>query len=748
MSIEKAAKNQPDDKRQYIEELEARLKRCMDDISKSREIIEEEIQKRKAAEQALKAIEQEKIGVFNSMAEHVVYHDKNMKIVWANRAAASSVGMRPDELVGQDCYELWQNRHTICDNCPVEKALLTGQPHEMEMTSPDGRSWFLHGYPVKNDKGEVIGAAEVTMDLTVIKKAEHVIKESEKQLRAIFDSANDAMFIHDLKGNFLEVNETACERLGYTREEFLKMTSMNIDSSEYAKLVMKRIEELREKGRKFFETAHVAKDGRVILIELSSRVIEYQGKPAVLSIARDISERKRTEAALRDSENRYRSIVENSHAGILIVNESYRFIYVNDELCQILEYSRDEIIGHDFREFLDEESQSLVTDRYIRRQRGEKVKSRYEFNVVQKTGEKRRVEISATVIKDSSGKLVTVGQILDITERKNVEQDLRQSEQKYKTLTENINVGIYRNTVGPKGEFIEANPAIVKMFGHDSKEQFLEIDVSELYQIPGDRKKFNEKMLTYGYVKDEILQLKKKDGTPFFASVSAVAIKGEKGNVQYFDGIIDDITDRIKAEQELKYSYQKLKTVLNGTVNALASTTEKRDSYTAGHQHRVTQLATAIAQEMGFAADRVDGIKVAGIVHDIGKIHVAAEILNKPIALNDLEMALVKTHCQAGYEILKTIEFPWDVAEIVLQHHERVNGSGYPRGLTGEEILMEAKILAVADVVEAMVSHRPYRAALSTDKALEEISSNRGVLYNEDVVDVCMRLFERGFKFE
>jgi len=739
---------EPDIEKQRIEELEAQVNRCLDDISKSKIELEKEIQKRKALEQALKTVEQEKIGVFNSMAEHIVYHDMNMKIVWVNRAAASSVGMTPDELIGLNCHEIWQNRKTICDNCPVEKALVTGQPHEMEMTSPDGRSWFLHGYPVKNEKGEVVGAAEVTMDLTVIKQAERILKESEKQLRTIFDSASDAMFIHDLEGNFLEVNQTACDRLGYSREEFLKMTSMHIDSSEYASLVMRRIEELREKGPKFFETAHVTKQGKIIPIELSSRVIEYQGKPVVLNIARDISERKKTQAALHDSENRYRSIVENSHAGILIVNDAYCFTYVNDELCRILDHPREEIIGHDFREFLDDESREIVANRYLRRQRGEKVESRYEFNVVKKSGEKRRVEISSTVIKDSAGKNVTMAQILDITERKNVEQHLRQSKEKYKTLTENVNVGIYRNTVGPKGTFIEANKAIVKMFGHDSKEQFLKLDVSELYQMPEDRRRFNEKMLTYGYVKDEILQLRKKDGTPFFASISAVAIKDEEGNVQYYDGIIDDITDRIKAEQDLKSSYQQLKAVLNGTVNALASTTEKRDPYTAGHQHRVTQLAVAIAREMGFVPDRVDGIRVAGIVHDIGKIHVAAEILNKPIALNDIEMALVKTHCKAGYEILKTIEFPWDVAEIVLQHHERIDGSGYPRGLTGEEILEEAKILAIADVVEAMVSHRPYRAALSTDKALEEISSNRGVLFDKAVVDVCLRLFAQGFEFE
>lgn len=866
--------NQAGSEGQRIEELETQVKRCTEEIQKLKELKEKETQKRKLIEQTLKTLEHEKTGIFNSMAEHVIYHDKDMKIVWANHAAARSIGMTSDELIGLNCYKLWQKRDTVCDNCPVVQALESGQPHETEMKTPDGRSWFIHGYPVKDEKGEVIGAAEVTMDLTVLKQAEHVLEESEKQLRAIFNSANDAMFIHDLQGNFLEVNDTACDRLGYTKEEFLKMTAMKIDSSEYASLVMKRIEELREKGSTFFETAHVAKDGSVIPIELSSRVVEYQGKPAILSIARDITERKRAELALQESENKYRTLVDTLPEAVIVTDLEGNIMLISEQTTGITGYAKEDLIGkngllllvhpddqhrarvniektlehghsrteyrllkpdktsysvevnaatieddkgnpksflvsvrditkrtriedalrrseiryksiydrsllclyiYDFEgNFLDANNAALDLLGYNReelpninlatildvdqlpmaRQMIEEIKSTgsqresVQYRLLHKNGSYVWIETEGTLLHKNGKPFAIQGIARDITKRVITLAALRQSEQKYKTLTENVNIGIYRNTVGPTGKFIEANPAIVKMFGHESKEQFLKIGVSDLYQVPADRKRFNEKMLTYGFVKDEILQLKKRDGTPFFASVSAVAIKDEQGKIQYYDGIIDDITDRIKAEQDLKESYQRLKTVLNGTVNALASTTEKRDPYTAGHQHRVTQLATAIAEEMGLTTDRVDGIKVAGIVHDIGKIHVAAEILNKPIALNDIEMALVKTHCKAGYEILKTIEFPWDVAEIVLQHHERVNGSGYPRKLTGEEMLLEAKILAVADVVEAMVSHRPYRAALSADKALEEISSNRSVLYDSEVVDVCLRLFGRGFKFK
>jgi len=214
-------------------------------------------------------------------------------------------------------------------------------------------------------------------------------------------------------------------------------------------------------------------------------------------------------------------------------------------------------------------------------------------------------------------------------------------------------------------------------------------------------------------------------------------------------GYVRDITAHKQAQEELDKSFERLQRRLEETVNALSSMTEKRDPYTAGHQQRVTQLARAIAEEMGLPEDKVDGITVAATLHDIGKIYEPAEILSKPDMLTDIEFLMMKVHPQVGYDILKNIDFPWPVDQIVFQHHERYNGTGYPRGLIGEEILLEARILAVADVVEAMVSHRPYRSALGLKPALEEISRNRGILYDPDVVDACLKLFrEKKFKFK
>jgi PAS domain S-box-containing protein/putative nucleotidyltransferase with HDIG domain len=210
-----------------------------------------------------------------------------------------------------------------------------------------------------------------------------------------------------------------------------------------------------------------------------------------------------------------------------------------------------------------------------------------------------------------------------------------------------------------------------------------------------------------------------------------------------------DVTQHKLIEEERRQSTQKLIKVMESTIEAIATTVEMRDPYTAGHQCRVAALVSAIAREMGISEDQVYGISMVGIVHDIGKISVPAEILSRPGKLSKIEFDLIKIHPQVGYNILKDIEFPLPIAQTILQHHERMDGSGYPAGLSKDAILLEARILAVADVVEAMASHRPYRSAISLDGALEEISRNSGILYDADVVDACVRLFhEKGFKFE
>lgn len=210
-----------------------------------------------------------------------------------------------------------------------------------------------------------------------------------------------------------------------------------------------------------------------------------------------------------------------------------------------------------------------------------------------------------------------------------------------------------------------------------------------------------------------------------------------------------EVAERKLAEEKLRQSYIILQQNLDKIVNVISLTVEERDPYTAGHQKRTTDLAVAIAREMGLSKHQIKGLQMAGFIHDIGKISIPAEILSKPGRLNEAEILLIRRHPQVGYGILKKIDFPWPVDLIVLQHHEKMDGSGYPKGLSGKETLEEARILCVADVVETISSHRPYRPGLGLDKALEDITENRGILFDPHVVDACLTLFQKkNFQFE
>ena len=204
-----------------------------------------------------------------------------------------------------------------------------------------------------------------------------------------------------------------------------------------------------------------------------------------------------------------------------------------------------------------------------------------------------------------------------------------------------------------------------------------------------------------------------------------------------------------QSTEELKQSLEKLHKSMEGIIQVVALTVETRDPYTAGHQRRVAELSGTIAREMGLPPEKIEGLRMAAMIHDLGKINVPTEILIKPTKLSDIEFSLIKVHAEVGYSILKDIDFPWPVARMVLEHHERINGSGYPNKLTGEDLLIESRIMAVADVVEAIATYRPYRHALGGDQALEEITKNKGTLYDLQVADACLRLIkEKGFQLE
>ena len=328
--------------------------------------------------------------------------------------------------------------------------------------------------------------------------------------------------------------------------------------------------------------------------------------------------------------------------------------------------------------------------------------------------------------------------------RQQAEKDLRSAEEQFRGLVEQSLAGIY---IIQDGKFAYVNPRYAEILGYGSAEELVGRDalvtVDEKERgmvIEKMRLRVERDVTTVGFGFTAL----RKDGTPI-----EVGVHGARATRQgrpAIIGLMQDISEKKRAEEQIERYVEQLKTAFLSTVEVATTLSEMRDPYTAGHERRVGKIAAAIGAELGFDQQRAEGLRVAGFLHDIGKITIPAEILSKPGKLNPIEYELIKGHPQSSYDVLKDVEFPWPVAEVALQHHERIDGSGYPQGLKGEAILLESRIMAVADVVEAMSSHRPYRPGLGLDKALAEIERGRGTAYDVDVADACLRLFrEKGY---
>lgn len=337
-----------------------------------------------------------------------------------------------------------------------------------------------------------------------------------------------------------------------------------------------------------------------------------------------------------------------------------------------------------------------------------------------------------------------------IIARREAEEARLQSEQEFNLLLKNVPALVFKGYAD--GSVVFFDDKVKEMTGYPRSvfesrklkwtDLILEEDIGEaraefIGALKGVRSYVREYRVNCG------------DGRILWIQERSHIVLNEGGRIEYVSGVLFDITQHKQREEALKKSLGQLQKALGGTVKALASALEMRDPYTSGHQRRVAQLACAIGKELGLSGEQIEGIGMIGFLHDIGKIAVPAEILTKPGRINEHEFSIIKMHAEAGFNILKEIDFPCPVAESIAQHHERLDGSGYPKGLSGSEILLQARILAVADVVEAMSSHRPYRSGLGIEEALKEVTQKKGSHYDPEVVDACIKLFtEKGFNFE
>ena len=579
-------------------------------------------------------------------------------------------------------------------------------------------------------------------DITERKRAEALLLENEQHYRTMFENTGTSMILIEEDMTISMANREFARNSGYSIDEIngrMKWTEI-VHPDDLRRMVEQHRLRRESQGDALpgYELRYITKTGDLRDALLSIQLIPGT-KKSVASVI-DITDRKQMEKKLMNSEEKFRTLAESSPFAIMVHQGDY-WIYANRAAVEISGYTEEELYSMRFWDFVHPDHKNMGKQIGLDRQQGKVVPRDYELKIITKNGAEKWVSLTGNKIQyeDKPTALISV---TDITERKLAEKELHKSEEKYRSLVENAQEGIFQSTA--EGHHITVNQAFANILGYESPEEVIATitDIShQVYVHPDDRIKILQIIEKEGSVKGYEAEFYKKDGSKTWVSINMHAVRDEEGHLLYYQGIDQDVTEKKNMETERQQNIERLKKSLGATINAMAVTVETRDPYTAGHQRRVADLALAISVEMNLKREQIDSIRMASMIHDIGKISIPSEILSKPSKLTNLEFDLIKTHSQSGYDILKDIEFPWPLADFVLQHHERMNGSGYPRNLKGDEIFLEALIMAVADVVEAMASYRPYRPALGIELALEEIEKNKGILYDDAVVNACLKLF-------
>jgi PAS domain S-box-containing protein len=589
---------------------------------------------------------------------------------------------------------------------------------------------------MRDPGGKPIGFRGISRDITERKKMEEALRESEEKYRSVLDDIDEGYFEVDLAGNYTFVNDALCKNSGYTKEELIGTNSRQYQDEANAKKTHEAFNELYRMGKpvKALESEHIRKDGTKRMYELSAFLIrDAQGKIiGFRGTSRDVTERKQAEEA-------YQAVVEKSLQGLHIL-QGGRAVFVNTACAKMLGYTKEELLAlskERIRNLVHPDDQELAWGHY-RDQIKEKAAPRsYEFRIIRKDKSVCWVEAFTSRIEYQTRPALQVAMI-DITERISIKEVLQKTEEQLRVILEGASDGFLY--IDKEGIIMITNERMEAILG-DSHPEGKPLSV---FFDEENQKILAQNLKARWEGKGSVYEIVVKDraGQRHDLLVSGTPYRDKQGVIQGAFGIYHEVTHEKESARILSEHKEALRNSFFGTAEALSKVIEDRDPYTSGHSAGVAGLAEIIARTMGLSEDQVTGIYITGVLHDIGKMAVPVEILVKPGRLSDMEMSLIHIHPQAGYEILKGIEFPWPVAQATLQHHERMDGSGYPQKLKGDEISREARILAVADVVDAMTHHRPYRPAFSLRDVLEEIKKGRGRIYDPQVVDACLEVLE------
>ena len=614
------------------------------------------------------------------------------------------------------------------------------------------------------------------------------IEQAHQEWEAALDVVEDPIFMHDKDFRILRCNRAYQRCAGVPFKQIIGRPYYDFFPKSHAPLpsCLRAIKKTNEK-----EEEEVAV-GDLIYRSRSCSINDEHGTYLYsVHTLEDITERRRSDQSLHESESRLRTVMESVQTGIVIIDPvTHKIVDVNAAAASMIGAPKEKITGSLCHRFIcpAEVGKCPITDLNQTVDHSERV-------LLTATGSSSPIIKSVTTVL-LDGKEHLLESFIDISEIKKSEAELLRINRVLKTLSEGNHIMLHANdelelmkniceVITTNGDYELAWIGLARQDEYKSIEVMVVAGSDKEYanalqlswddcpaghgptgtamrtgqtQITQDilndprMDTWREAATKHGYASSIALPLKANEKT--FGTLSIYATQPHAFNtdeVTLLEEVASDLAfgivnlrtgaERDQAIKERQHYVERLRASLEETLQAIAATVEMRDPYTAGHQRRVADLAVAISQEMHLPESQIHGIHLAGIVHDLGKIHLPAEILSKPGHLSEIEFSLIKTHAQKGYDILKGIEFPWPIAQAVLQHHERMDGSGYPQGLNDGQIILEAKILAVADVVEAITSHRPYRPSLGKDVALNEIRKNRGVLYAPEVVDACIKLF-------
>jgi PAS domain S-box-containing protein len=684
------------------------------------------------------------------------------KFTDVNEAFLKTLGFSRKEVLGKTSEELNIFVQLEKINTSLEQLLEQGyfDNYELKIRRKDGQILDgLFSAEIIERQGKMY-VLIIMIDLISRKQSEKAHRESEKKYRTILKNIQEGYFETDLAGNLTFFSDSVCRIHGYPKEELMGMNIRQYTDKEIAKKVFQAFNKVynRRKPLKGFNWQIIRKDGSKRYIEASVSLQEDStGNPiGFKGLIRDITERKQTEELLKQGEAQYRLLADHIKDQVWLMDLNLKVTYISPSVERLLGYNLEELKQLPLDKLLTETSFPTAMEFFkiempkaLAAPPTYSLKRLLELEFRCKDGQTLWTESTFSLIRNKNGKPVSIlGEGRDITERKQMEYDLRASEINFRHSLDDSPLGVRISTM--EGETIYANRAVLNIYGYDS--------IEELKKTPN-----KERYTPESYAKFELRKEKRLRGE-FGPSEYEISIMRKNGEIRHlhvfrkeifwngkkqYQVIYQDITLRRQAEEKLNETLENLRRSIRTTIQVLGTASEARDPYTAGHQKKVADLARAIATEMKLPHDTIEGIRMAGAIHDIGKISIPSEILSKPTTLTDLEFSLIKAHTQYSYEIMKDVEAPWPLADIVHQHHERINGSGYPQGLRGENILIEARILAVADVVEAMVSYRPYRPALGLEIALTEIEHNAGTLYDSKAADACLKLFRKeGFSLE